>query len=148
MSKNKLFLLFALLLSVVITGCASMSEVLTSKDDGTAVNYAIGLDQAWDAAITVLRWEDCETIEQHKTQGYMLTTVGQNFISSGSLIGVWVDKIDKNNSKVTIVSKRRMKTELATGLSEGTFQSRFAQAVEIIKSGKKITVEATPYNYN
>jgi len=146
MSKDKLSLLFALIFSVTIAGCASMSEVLTSKDDGTSVNYPIGFDQSWDAAITVLRWEDCETIEQHKSQGYMLTTVGQNFISSGSLIGVWVDKIDKNNSKVTIVSKRRMKTELATGLTEGTFQSRFAQAVEIIKSGKQLPIEAPPYN--
>lgn len=145
MSKNKLFLLFALMFSIVIAGCASMSEVLTSKDDGTAVRYPLSFDQSWDAAVTVLRWEDCETIETHKSQGYMLTTVGQNFVSTGSLIGVWVDKIDENNSKVTVVSKRKMKTDLATGLTEGTFQSRFAQAVEIIKSGKKLPIESPPY---
>ncbi|HKI79809.1 MAG TPA: hypothetical protein VKA26_14810 [Ignavibacteriaceae bacterium] len=141
--KSILIVLF--FISLTIGGCASMSDVLKSKDDGTAISYPVNQDQAWDIAMTVLRWEGCETIEEHKSQGYMLTTVGQNFISAGSLIGVWIDKIDTNNSKVTIVSKRKVQTNIATGLTEGTFQKRFAQAVEIVNSGQKLPIEAPPY---
>jgi hypothetical protein len=58
---------------------------------------------------------------------------------------VWVDKVDDNNTKVTIVSKRKVQTNVATGLTEGTFQRRFAQAVDIVKSGEKLPIEAPPY---
>ena len=145
MGKPKLLLLIAIIFGITIAGCASMSDVLSGKADGTAVTYPVNQDQAWDIAMTVLRWEDCETIEEYKSQGYMLTTVGQNFVSAGSLIGVWVDKVDDNNTKVTIVSKRKVQTNVATGLTEGTFQRRFAQAVDIVKSGEKLPIEAPPY---
>jgi len=72
----------------------------------------------------------------------MLTTVGQNFVSQGSLIGVWVEPMNPKNTKVTIVSKRKIQTQVATGLTESTFHSRFAQAVKIVKSGKPLPIEA------
>ena len=145
MKRKKSTLIVLFFISLTIGGCASMSDVLKSKDDGTAITYPVNQDQAWDIAMTVLRWEGCKTIEEDKSQGYMLTTVGQNFISAGSLIGVWIDKIDTDNTKVTIVSKRKVQTNIATGLTEGTFQKRFAQAVEIVNSGQKLPIEAPPY---
>lgn len=126
---------------VVLVGCATMSDVLKSKNEGTAQSYSVASDQAWEIAMTVLRWEGCETIEEHRTSGYMLTTVGQNFVSAGSLVGVWVEPIDKSNTKVTVVTKRKVQTNLATGLTESTFQSRFAQAVEIMKSGQQLPID-------
>lgn len=146
MGRNKFYLFLAIIMGIAVSGCASMSDVLKSKDDGMAVNYPINESQAWDIAFTVLRWEDCETIESHKSQGYLLTTVGRNFISEGSLVGVWFEKIGDNNTKVTIVTKRKISTNLATGLTEGTFHRRFEQAVKIIKSGKKLPIEAPPYS--
>lgn len=145
MVKAKFLLFVGITFGLMIAGCASMSDVLSSKEDGTAVTYPVNQDQAWDIAMTVLRWEGCETIEEHKSQGYMLTTIGQGFFSPGSLIGVWVDKVDANNTKVTIVSKRKEETSIATGLTEGTFHKRFSQALDIIKSGKELPVEAPPY---
>jgi hypothetical protein len=38
--------------------------------------------------MTVLRCEDCETIDEHKRQEYMLSVIGQIFVSAGSLISV------------------------------------------------------------
>jgi hypothetical protein len=126
---------------VFLSGCATMSDVMKSKEDGTAHTYPVKADQAWEIAMTVLRWEGCETIEEHRSSGYMLTTFGQNLVSAGSLVGVWVDPIDATNTKVTVVAKRKVQTNLATGLTESTFQDRFAQAVEIVKSGKPLPVD-------
>jgi hypothetical protein len=122
-------------------GCASMSDVLRSKDDGSVQVYSVNQDKAWEIAITVLRWEDCETIEEHRKDNYMLTTTGQNFVSAGTLIGVWVEPINEVNTKVTVVTKRKVQTNVSTGLTETTFQNRFAQAVEIVKSGKPLPIE-------
>lgn len=133
--------LCAVLISLLFFSCASMSDVLKSKDEGTANVYPVSQDQAWEISVSVLRWEDCETIEEHRNQNYMLTTVGQNFVSSGSLVGVWVEPSDDDNTKVTIVTKRKVQTNLATGLTETTFHRRFAQAVDIVKSGKPLPIE-------
>ena len=128
-------------LSIVFVACASMSDVLKSKNEGTMQVYPVHFDQAWDIAVTALRWENCETIEEHKSNGYMLTTLGQNFISAGTLVGVWVEQVDSANTKVTVVTKRKVQTNLATGLTETSFQKSFAQGVDIIKSGKQLPIE-------
>ena len=122
-------------------GCATMSDVLKSKDEAAAKVYPVKADQAWEIAMTVWRWEGCETIEEHRSSGYMLTTVGQNFVSAGSLVGVWVESVNASKTKVTVVTKRKVQTNLATGLTETTFHDTFAQAVEIVKSGKPLPID-------
>jgi hypothetical protein len=99
-----------------------MSDVIKSKGDGSAQAYQVKADQAWDIAITVLRWEGCETIEEHRPDGYLLTTVSQNFMSAGCLVGVWVESINETNTKVTVVTKRRIQTSIATGLLRRRFK--------------------------
>ena len=132
----------AAVLSVVMAGCASLSDVLESKEEGTVEVYPVDQNRAWEIAMTVLRWEDAETIEEHRSENYMLTTVGADLISSGSVVGVWVEPAKKGSSKVTVVTKRKMQTNIATGLTETTFHERFAQAVKIVKSGKSLPRKA------
>jgi hypothetical protein len=93
-------------------------------------------------AKVVFRWEGADAIEEHKEEGYILTSSGMNLVSWGAVMGAWIDPIDKESTKVTVVTKRRISTNLATTLTETTFQKRFAQAVEIVKSGKPLP--ATP----
>lgn len=132
----------AVLFGALLTGCASLSDVLASKNEGTVKVYPIAQDRAWDIAMTVLRWEGAETIEEHRKDNYMLTTVGANLISAGSVVGVWVEPAKKGSTQVTVVTKRKMQTDIATGLTETTFQERFAQAVKIVKSGQPLPVSA------
>ena len=133
--------LSALLIVTILGACATMTDVLKNKEEGTVAVYQIDRDSAWDIAKTVLRWEDCETIEENKLSNYMLTTVGQTFVSEGSLVGVWVESVNENETKITVVTKRKVQTNIATGLTETTFQESFAKAVEIVKSGKTLPIE-------
>jgi hypothetical protein len=132
----------AVFLSLCLTGCATLDDVVNSKDEGTVKVYAVGTDQGWTIAMKVLRWEGAETIEEHRSEGYMLTTIGANLISSGSVVGVWVEPAGKGKSKVTVVTKRKMQTNIATGLTETTFHERFQQGVDIVKAGKPLPREA------
>jgi hypothetical protein len=134
-------ILLSVSLCALFVGCATMSDVLKSKSEGSAETYPVTFDQAWEMSMTVLRWENCETIEEHRASGYMLTTVGQNFVSAGSLVGVWVESVDAGNTKITIVTKRKIQTNIATGLTESAFHRRFAQAVQIVKQGKQLPIE-------
>lgn len=129
-----------LLLVILIAGCATMSDVVRAKDEGTSKVYPVNADQAWDIAKTVFRWEGADAIEEHRKEGYMLTSSGMNFVSIGAVMGAWIDPIDQNNTKVTVVTKRRIATNVATTLTETTFHNRFAQAVDIVKAGKPLPV--------
>ena len=133
---------FVILFGLLAPGCASISDAIKAKNEGTVVSYAVDFEQGWKIARQVLRWEDAETIEEHKDENYMVTTVGENLISAGAVVAVWVEPVDTKNSKITVVTKRKMQTNIATGLTETTFHKRFAQAVSIVKGGKPLPPEA------
>ena len=68
----------------------------------------------------------------------MLTSSGMNLVSYGAVMGAWIEPVDRTQTKVTVVTKRRLAMNVATTLTESTFQKRFAQAVDIIKAGKPL----------
>jgi hypothetical protein len=117
-----------------------MGDVARSKAEGTSKVYPVTADQAWDISKAIFRWEGADAIEEHKTEGYMLTSTGLNWVSYGAVMGAWIDPIDKDNTRVTVVTKRRIATNIATTLTETTFHNRFAQAVDIIKAGKPLPI--------
>lgn len=129
---------------ILLVGCATMSDVVKAKQEGkgTTKDYDVTEKQAWDISKTVFRWEGSEAIEEHRDEGYMLTSSGMNFVSYGAVMGAWVEKIDKNNTRVTVITKRKNKVNIATTLTESTFHKRFDQAVKIVKSGKPLPAKA------
>jgi hypothetical protein len=131
--------------ALVLGGCATMNDVVQAKEsgrEGTTQVYRVSEVQAWDIAKTVFRWEGSDAIEEHRDQHYMLTSSGMNLVSAGTVMGAWIEPIDASNTKVTVVTKRRIQTNLVTTLTEGTFQKRFAQAVEIVNSGQPLPATA------
>jgi hypothetical protein len=125
----------------LFTGCATMNDVVQVKEagtEGTMQVYPVNADQAWEISKTVFRWEGSDAIEEHRDQGYMLTSSGINLVSWGTVMGAWIEPVDKNNTKVTVVTKRRVTINIATTLTEGTYHRRFAQAVEIVKKGQPL----------
>ena len=142
MKKASLVIRGAVIIMLFIfVGCATMGDVIRSKQEGTSEVYSVNADQAWDIAKIVFRWEGADAIEEHRKEGYMLTSSGMNMVSAGAVMGAWIEPIGKNSTKVTVVTKRRLSMNLATTLTESTFHERFAQAVEIVKSGRPLPVE-------
>lgn len=141
-SIKKLFAVFTVSTVCLLTGCATVNDVVSAKEsgkEGLSRDYSVTVDQAFDIAKTVFRWEGADAIEEHRDQGYMLTTSGMNLVSYGTVMGAWVEKgATPPNTKVTVVTKRRVQTGLFTTLTEETFHRRFAEAVAIVKSGKPL----------
>ncbi len=140
--KTKYLRIIILSLSLAILfGCSNFNDVIRVKEDGsegTTKTYPVNADQAWKIAMTVFRWEGSDAIEEHRDEGYMLTSSGMNWVSMGTVMGAWVDPVDNENTKVTVVTKRRITTNIATTLTEGTFHNRFAEAVVIVKKGQPL----------
>src|SRR5262245_5059811 len=101
-----------------LAGCATLRDVVLEKDrEGRTVQvYPVDTDQAWKIALTVFRWEGSDAIEEHRDQGYMLTSSGMNFVSAGAVMGAWIEPAGRDQTKVTVVTKRRMATNIATTL--------------------------------
>lgn len=123
-----------------LAGCQTLSDVMREKAQGggTTTVYPVSKDQAWEIAKTVFRWEGSDAIEEHKAEGYMLTSTGMEVFTAGAVMGAWVDPVGDRQAKVTVVTKRRIVTNLVTSLTETTFHRRFTQAVEIVKAGKPL----------
>ena len=123
-----------------ISGCANLTHVIKEKEagGGTSKVYPVNDEQAWEIARTVFRWSGADAIEEHRAQRYMLTSSGMNLVTYGAVMGAWVEPIGQEQTKVTVVTKRRIQTNLATTLTETTFHKRFAKAVEIVKAGKPL----------
>lgn len=126
---------------ISVTGCASLNDVVRAKEAGTegvTKTYYVMPDQAWEIAKTVFRWEGSDAIEEHKNEGYMLTSSGLNGYSYGAVMGAWIKPINKGSTEVTVITKRRIQTDIFTTLTEETYHKRFAQAVEITKGGNPL----------
>jgi hypothetical protein len=123
-----------------LAGCQTLSDVLReqAQGGGTTQVYPVDADQAWTIAKTVFRWEGSDAIEEHRDQGYMLTSSGMNLVSAGAVTGAWVEPAGRGQTKVTVVTKRRVATNLATTLTETTFQKHLAQAVALVKAGQPL----------
>jgi hypothetical protein len=129
---------FCILAFAIVAGCATMSDVIQSKDQGVSQTYPVTFDQAWTITKAVFRWEGADAIEEHKDERYMLTSSGMNLVTAGTVMGAWIDPTADGQMRVTVVTKRRIQTNMFTSLTETTFHKRFAQAVEIVKAGKPL----------
>ncbi|MBC7681654.1 MAG: hypothetical protein H7172_04920 [Ferruginibacter sp.] len=133
MQLRPLLLCVALFCAAFSSGCTSMmSEVVAAKEHGTegvTVEYPVTEIQAWDIAKTVLREAGAQAIEEHRAEGYMLTTSPNTLGVSGALVGVWIRKGSTSTTAVTVISKRQIKSALFVAPTETRLQDRFAQAV-------------------
>ena len=108
-----------------------------SSSQGLVKEYDVTPEAAWEIAKTVLRWEGAGAIEEKRSQNYMLTSVGANAVSSGTVMGAWVEPGKQpQTSKVTILTKQRFLSSASGTSSEAMFHKRFAQALGFIKQGK------------
>ncbi len=129
-----------LLIGICITGCATLHDVVRSKErgEGTSRVYPVNADQAWEIAKTVLRWERTEAVEEHRSEGYMLTSSEKSLISWGAMIGVWIEPLNNDSTRVTFVVKRRDPTEVFIPVTEAIFHDDFELAARM-KTGRFIT---------
>jgi hypothetical protein len=122
-----LFLVFAF-----IVGCAAMSDVVKSKQNGQINVYAVTADQAWEIAKTVFRWGNADAVEEHRKENYLAASSGANVMVA------WIEPMDKKIIRVTVLSKRRFPANPFSDLSEKDFHNYFAQGVEMMDSGKPL----------
>lgn len=130
-------IIFSILLA---SGCSTLHSVMKAKTngEGTKVQYDVNFEEAWLISKRSLRWAGADAIEEHKESGFMLTSMGSNGFTDGSVMGAWIEPITDDKMSVTIISKRRNSLDLITGMTEPRFHQLFRKGLNIIKSGKEL----------
>ncbi len=141
MNARGMKIMACLLMWVCATACATTSDIVRAKAEGkgTSKVYPLTVENAWEIAKTVFRFEGQKEVEEHRSEGYMVARVGESTISSGAIVGVWVEPVDDANTRVTVVIKRRDPTELSVAVTETDFHENFVLAwrMYLKKSGPK-----------
>jgi len=121
-------------LTIVIGLVLFGGEVLDAKSEGRGTErvYPVSADRAWDIARTVFRWEGAAAIEEHRVEGYMLTTLGQR-----TYAGAWVSPRGPEFSAVIVITKSHSPI---TELTEMRFHLDFVDALEYLRAGQPIPV--------
>lgn len=144
---NAMRVLIVVFIGVLLSGCSTMNDVVGAKEsgsEGTTKVYPVNEDVAWEIAKKVFRWEGADAIEEHRDQGYMLTGSGPNLVSWGAVMGAWIEPVGDSQTRVTVITKRRITINIATTLTEGTYHRRFAEVVEIVNSDRPLP-DSRPY---
>ena len=139
--SGKLSVFLIVLAFLLVGGCATtFGDLVRSKEAGEGMSrvYKVNADRAWGIAKRVTQWEGIGEIKEDRAEGYMLIKCGADWYYKGTLIGVWIEPIDKDQSKVTVVSKARRNTDTFRELSEVDFHKSFAVFVQGPDIGSEI----------
>ncbi len=126
---------------LILAGCANtFSELVRSKEAGEGMSrvYKVNVDRAWEIAKRVSQWEGIGEIKEDRAEGYMLIKSGADWYYKGTLIGVWIEPVDKDQSKVTVVTKAKRSVDTFRRLSETDFHKSFALFVHGPDTGSEI----------
>ena len=119
-----------LLILVCATGCATMSDVVLSKEQGKGTSriYRVNVDQAWEITKVVFRLEQTDAVEEHRSEGYMLTSIKGSLIRWGAMMGIWIEPVNEDSTRVTAVIKKKNSMEVLAPLTEADFHEDFELA--------------------
>jgi hypothetical protein len=133
MNSRAMKMIGFLLIGICLTGCATTRGVVQSKErgKGTSKVYPVNTDEAWEIVKTVFRWEETEDVEDHRAEGYMLARSGDSLTSWGTVMGVWIEPVRKDKTKVTVVVKRKNPGEILPPLTEASFHDDFEMAARM-----------------
>jgi hypothetical protein len=138
---DKLGVFLVALSFLVLSGCANtFSDLVRSKENGEGMSrvYKVNRDRAWEIAKRVTQWEGIGEIKENPSEGYMLIKSGADWYDKGTLIGVWIEPVDKDQSKVTVVTKAKRSTDTFRRLGEIDFHKSFALFAEGPELGSEI----------
>ncbi|MBI4243063.1 MAG: caspase family protein [Planctomycetes bacterium] len=123
--------------SLSLIGCATVGDVLKSKDDGVTKEYQVSTEQAWEAAKSVLRDAGASSIDEKREQNCLVGETGSIGFSSGVYIGAWIESAGDNKTRLTFSVIRKISTQAAKPVTEEDLHSRFSSAVSSVASSGK-----------
>lgn len=120
---------FAGLSLLIIASCGTQfSDLIKSKQEGKgkSIVYRVSVDQAWEIARRVLEWKGVHDITENRSEGYIVAKSGKTLFYTVTVVGIWIEPVDKGRTKVTAIAKSNTSVDTFLDLSENEFHNTFA----------------------
>jgi hypothetical protein len=126
---RRLLIAFGLMVAAtVLAACGTVGGVAESKADGVALVYPVGHERAKQITRTIFANNKVESVEE-RPANLLVGTIGMGWWSMGTVVGCWLDPVDADHTRATVLCKRRMATNAITYLSEEQFHQQFSSMV-------------------
>jgi hypothetical protein len=132
---------------ILVSGCASLNdlakEVMKARQggsEGISKVYPVSTGEAWEITMAVFCWGKTDEIKEHRDENYVITSTGMKMVAFGSVMGVWIEPVDADHTRITAITKRRVASDTFTQLTGPKFFKKFEQGMNLVKSGRKLPV--------
>ncbi len=103
---------FAVLLAMVGSGCATLSTVQAERGKGSFRVYPAPLKTVWEQTFQALSILGLKIVTPNEKERYFLAETGLSALSWGEKIAIFVEKVDESHTRVEVVSRRVVATNV------------------------------------
>ena len=97
---------------LVSTGCSTMADAKAGKGTGTSQTFAVASDRVWQVLPAAVKSAGLDYITGNKDEGFALAQRGVSAFSYGENVAIFIDKLTSESTKVEVVSKKAMATNV------------------------------------
>jgi len=105
-------LISIILTLIFVTGCTTLKDASEARGTGKQEVYNYTYDEVWDAAVGVVTESKLDLVAKDKEDGKILAQQGMSAFSYGENVAVFVEKSSEVETKVEVVSKRALQTNV------------------------------------
>ena len=89
-----------------------MADAKAGKGTGTSQTFAAASDRVWQVLPDAVKSTGLDYVSGNKDQGYALAQRGLSLFSYGENVVIFIDKPTTESTKVEVVSKKAMATNI------------------------------------
>lgn len=115
---------------LVGSGCTTLQDAKSARGTGKSENYQHSYDKVWDASIEVVQQSNLDLVAQNKEQGEILAQKGMSAFSYGENVAVFVEAVSPSETKVEVVSKRALETNIVAKNWSNYFLTKIRELLE------------------
>jgi len=93
-------------------GCSALSDARNARGQGKSRIYDKPFDTVWNMVPKAINDLGLEVASQNRKEGCILAVKGITAFSYGENVAVFVEKVDDKRTKVEVVSKKTMGTNI------------------------------------
>lgn len=113
---------------LLLCGCATLTSVRGERGRGSSRVYQAPFETVWKKANQTLKLLQLGIAESNQKQGYLLAETGISAFSWGERVAVFVERIDTSSTRVEVISRKVM----ATNIFAENWESRFLDTLEVL----------------
>jgi hypothetical protein len=95
-----------------LPGCATLADAKAGRGTGLAREFAAPVDTVWKTIPVVLKELELPLVSENRAEGTILAQRGITALSYGENVAIFVDPAGANRTRVEIVSKKAMATNI------------------------------------